>query len=105
MINRDVINEYVQNGMALLDTVSPGWETKVDPDIIDVSSLSNCILGQVYGDYNTAMKEIEPFRPQWLMFEINQIIEACGFMVLPFKGENACLNAVWSYWVKERRGR
>jgi hypothetical protein len=39
----------VARGARLLDTVSPGWWLRVDPDILDMSSSWACTLGQLYG--------------------------------------------------------
>lgn len=37
----------IARGVALLDTVMPGWEKRVDLDTLDVSSPCNCICGQI----------------------------------------------------------
>lgn len=40
-------------GAALLDKREPGWYCRVRPDTLDINSLKNCVLGQVFGHYST----------------------------------------------------
>jgi hypothetical protein len=46
----------VERGAALLDAQSPGWEKKIDPGTLDISSIDNCVLGQVYGSYGNGLR-------------------------------------------------
>jgi len=41
----------VARGVALLDKNLPGWRTVVNPDILDMTSDTACVLGQLYGRY------------------------------------------------------
>jgi hypothetical protein len=41
--------EQVDKGVAYLDKERPGWRELIDPDKLNISSLHDCILGQVYG--------------------------------------------------------
>lgn len=47
----DTVQERVARGVALLDEVRPSWWRKVALDRLAMESCSNCILGQVYGNY------------------------------------------------------
>ena len=40
------------NGAALLDEESPGWETLIELEYLDIEDGRKCILGQVYGNYS-----------------------------------------------------
>jgi hypothetical protein len=42
----------VQRGAAFLDEHVPGWRAHVDPYTLDLSYCRQCVLGQVFGDYN-----------------------------------------------------
>lgn len=44
--------QRVARGIKYLDARHPGWASSVTPDKIDLDSSTNCVLGQVYGDYN-----------------------------------------------------
>jgi hypothetical protein len=50
--------ERVANGVKLLDEKLPEWREHVDPEILQMDSLSDCILGQTYGHWTTAQEEL-----------------------------------------------
>jgi len=41
----------VARGVALLDEKCPDWRTRVNPDILDLHSDTDCVVGQLYGSY------------------------------------------------------
>lgn len=46
------MNEQVARGIALLDERGPtDWRKRINLDTLDVGSLENCILGQLYGSF------------------------------------------------------
>jgi len=45
-----IIKSRVAAGVAFLDDEAPGWRDKVDPDTLDMSDTSNCIIGQISDD-------------------------------------------------------
>jgi len=48
--------ETVQRGANLLDREGPtGWYNMVDLGSLDMSSVRNCVLGQVYGTYTDGL--------------------------------------------------
>lgn len=42
----------------LLDKVCPIWFHNINLDILDMDSLTRCILGQMYGSYDKAIKQL-----------------------------------------------
>jgi hypothetical protein len=52
--------ERVAAGAAHLDRLCPGWAHLVDPDSLDMSLSGWCVLGQVFGNFWTAIREIFP---------------------------------------------
>ena len=42
-------------GAALLDESVPGWESKIDTSTLRLQSHTNCVLGQIFGDYTTGL--------------------------------------------------
>lgn len=42
------VEERAAAGASLLDREVPGWADKVDPDLIDLQSGQDCVLGQVF---------------------------------------------------------
>lgn len=44
----------VERGAALLDEVRPGWFREIDVKKLDLSQATNCVLGQLYGNWKLA---------------------------------------------------
>ena len=44
--------EQVDRGVAYLDRVEPNWREKVNPEILVIDSMDNCVLGQVFGHFD-----------------------------------------------------
>jgi hypothetical protein len=42
-------------GASFLDLKRAGWQWEVNPRTVNVASLTDCPLGQIYGSYNEAM--------------------------------------------------
>mgnify|MGYP001564744249 FL=1 len=61
---------YVERGAEVLDRVYPGWWRKIDLDRLDMKDCSDCLLGQLYGDYRSGLVKIGlPERPIWESIE------------------------------------
>ena len=45
----------VERGADYLDEIDPGWHRRVDPDTLELSSGSSCILGQLHGDFRMGL--------------------------------------------------
>lgn len=62
MENREKYNclEPMANGAELLTKYfgDESWKGKIDPDKLVMSSLCNCVLGQIFGDYWAGIKEL-----------------------------------------------
>ncbi|GAA2321293.1 hypothetical protein GCM10010149_87880 [Nonomuraea roseoviolacea subsp. roseoviolacea] len=50
--------ERVAAGAALLDKNLPGWAARIDTETFSLASLYKCILGQLFGFYDTGMRAI-----------------------------------------------
>lgn len=48
----------IEAGMQVLDAKVPGWECKIDPDVLELNSCQLCVLGQVYGDYLDGKRQL-----------------------------------------------
>lgn len=48
----------VANGAKVLDEICPDWFEKVDVETLDITSGSNCILGQVFDDWMIGSEKI-----------------------------------------------
>lgn len=78
-------NQRAARGAAKLDGSEPDWRTLVQPDLIALDHDEDCILGQVYGYYETGCTVLNIDQYQ---------AEEYGF--LPYDSEDAeRLNAAW----------
>lgn len=57
-MSAEVARERAARGAALLDVTQPEWVSRVDPKTLAVSDPENCVLGQVYGDYDEAINAL-----------------------------------------------
>lgn len=53
------VAERVTRGVALLDEKVPGWVDKVNVERLDVSNGVTCVLGQLYGAYNSGRAKLD----------------------------------------------
>jgi len=51
----------VARGAAYLDEVDPTWYRAVDPDTLELSSGSSCILGQLHGEFRLGLRRAHLF--------------------------------------------
>lgn len=47
--------ERVRRGAAYLDGADPGWRARIDPERLELSDGSHCILGQLHGEYRAGL--------------------------------------------------
>lgn len=57
--------ESVLRGAAVLDKVEPGWELKIDLAELNLSSGCQCVLGQVYGEYDEGCEVLFEMNPPY----------------------------------------
>lgn len=56
--NIKAAEDRVNMGVQLLDDVLPGWENDIDLGKLDLFSCSDCVLGQLYGDYAFGLEQV-----------------------------------------------
>lgn len=49
----DPMETRVARGAALLDVIRPGWSARINDDELAMESCTDCILGQLFGDYSS----------------------------------------------------
>lgn len=59
MLTRLQLLSRIENGVKVLDSWSPNWRTLVDWDTLSMHSLTNCILGQLFGSYYAGRSTLE----------------------------------------------
>lgn len=48
----------VARGIALLDEMEPDWLDEIELDALNLASVSACVLGRVYGDYEAGLRTL-----------------------------------------------
>lgn len=48
----------VKRGMELLDKLRPGWRAEIRVEHLALNCCFDCVLGQVFGDYNIGIKRL-----------------------------------------------
>lgn len=85
--------ERIDAGIAMLDDNYPGWENRIDLDLLDVRSL-NCVLGQVYGSYMRGKR----------LLNVVEDADQCGFDICIDADESyADLTSEWRRRIEQRR--
>ena len=66
------LEERVRKGMEMLDATMPGWVNKINEADLDMSECSNCVLGQVFGEYRDGVVALGLFDVTYMYgFEIS----------------------------------
>jgi hypothetical protein len=47
------------NGAVFLDEQRPGWAWEVDPETVVLADGCKCVLGQLYGEYETGCRALD----------------------------------------------
>ena len=55
------MSETVTRAAALLDRAAPGWENTINTETLDLHTVDNCVLGQVYGNFFRGYAALAPF--------------------------------------------
>lgn len=114
----------VTAGAAYLDTVRPGWHDDVNLDHLDVATATDCVLGQLYGNYPNAplfdgitRPNLLPVRGRgsWMVFDhdalntyrrqLDERAVPYGFAAEAVSAEYPALNAAWRSEILARRER
>lgn len=87
----------VRRGMDLLDEICPDWIDRVNLDTLNISSCTDCVLGQLCGDYR------DRYYAYPKMKEINS--DRYGFTSTQYGGavESGSLTDTWKILIRERR--
>jgi hypothetical protein len=60
--------EQINEGVALLDRIKPGWYHQVELQMLNMNSCFNCVMGQLFGEFTKATEEVghhPPDRWEW----------------------------------------
>lgn len=58
----NTVADRVKAGAILLDGIKPGWFKNIDVFSLDLSTCEDCILGQLFGDYDGFREVLFPLQ-------------------------------------------
>lgn len=89
-----------ENGAALLDEKVPGWAERIYLDELEISSLDDCVLGQLFGEYHNGMIALFPGYEAKPLVDQEWLGRQHGF-----DGEFGLMPALGDAWKELIRGR
>ncbi len=54
----EILRRKARRGAAWLDRELPGWHKGIDRSVLNVGSCTNCVLGQMFEDYENALEPL-----------------------------------------------
>jgi len=98
-------------GATILDVMRPGWADEIKVADLDLGSCSACVLGQLFGSYNTGAERLfalqaQPNVPSYLNPAIDDAACASGFLATDRTGRPLMrynnLTAAWKREIAKR---
>jgi hypothetical protein len=93
----DTTADRVARGAALLDEYRPGWASEIHLHELSIESDSNCVLGQLYGNYGLGREQ--------LRILTTTHSEALGFTGGYAGGDWSGLRRAWRELIEDRCNR
>lgn len=93
-------------GAALLDRIRKRWAWEVDPERLELHSLTYCVLGQLYGTYSEGSHRLERRFPRQLSYGSSWSSDYGfdrSYLTRDWDGEFAALDAAWREEIAKRR--
>lgn len=84
-------------GAAFLDRIHSGWFKKVRPNILDIGSATNCVLGQLYGDFSRGCCRVRIYPLPFFGRAVGY-----GFIRYGFIGSHRHLTRAWRREIARR---
>ncbi len=94
-MKNSVLGNKVERGIEWLDEGCPNWASRIDAEILDLEDNEDCVLGQLFGTFNSQMK----------IHGRRKLIKL-GFHFKPRHQKDKNwnkLNSIWANKVKERQ--
>lgn len=98
---RTSLASRVRAGVAFLDENKPGWHEFVIPQVLNMASGCNCVLGQVYGDFYRAERDL--FDEECGPTAVRLGFDASDQGIPRVDAEFDALRRLWSYVVRTRQ--
>lgn len=96
------IQEAAERGAALLDKERPGWEKRINLELLKMNSCVMCILGQLFHDFNRGAFQLNLGIDPEPAYEDKAAVDYYGFDGFQRRADE--WNAAWVAEIKKRRG-
>lgn len=105
LVETPLIRERVERGIAYLDRMTPGWDQRIDLEMLDMNSCTRCVLGQLYGDYEHGLTKIGLRAPYaaWMEAESTKAAVNYGFFTRRGISRWDRLTELWRELLQARR--
>lgn len=77
----DLLRRRVRAGSEMLDAKSPGWWELINFSRLDIRDVSDCILGQIFGEYYDACRALDLSLPYASMMGADRAPRLFGFNI------------------------
>ena len=102
-----VLKARVERGAALLDAEQPGWCERIDLDVLNMTSVGDCVLGQLYletdNDSSYSLGKGYSWGKQALSIAVGEADVPYGFSTIGHN-HDARLLPLWREAIKARCG-
>ena len=98
------LEECVARGAALLDAHQPGWENRINRGTLVMGSLRQCLLGQLYGDFDTGLDILFPDNDETECLGAHHGFDA-HYRLKPLGAQYRRLHTLWCDTIIERRAQ
>jgi hypothetical protein len=94
----------IEMGAALLDEKFPGWDAKIDVNLLDLTDCSWCVLGQLFGRYMAGLRALGIY--DGVRLDFAELSVAFGFNKNSIHDTSFDdLKSGWETLILERRNR
>lgn len=104
----DQARQAVAKGAALLDERNPGWRERINLGTLEIGSVYDCVLGQLYGEmdgydgYDVGKRLLfgrEPYDDSYSSYI--KVVAEHGFTTTTCDYRNGALNAAWKEFLTD----
>lgn len=91
MTDYATLTAYVARGAEFLDDIRPGWRADINLGSLDQSHGVDCVLGQLFGHYSTALSTLDMSSERACSYGFNSRAHGSRWT-----DENETLTALWT---------
>lgn len=97
------LEQRVKSGVKMLDEVYPYWDQAINLSLLDLSSITSCILGQLYGNFTLGVDTIRAHYPDMWDNAEEHGFDTYTYYTDQKEVEWKMLDHLWSEEIESRR--